>query len=161
MSNAGLLFPVMIWIMMAAMKLRATMAGFVAAAVMALAIMFAPQSAQAHPGHDHRPRPAQMQTSAPTDQLTVRPSKHQPQDRAAVHEQHTSLVSGLRQSSKPHSGCTGVCCGNGVSCCTAILNGPQADILDLGRSLSLRLSDVTIRAAPHPGGLRRPPRVAA
>lgn len=146
---------------MSAMKVRTIMAGCAAAAVMAFAILFTPQSAQAHPGHDHRPRLAQMQTSAPADQATVRPSKHQPSDRKAVHEQKTSLVSDLKQSSKPDGGCTGGCCGNGVCCCTAVLNGPQANFLDQARALSPRPSDVSTRAGTHPGGLRRPPRILA
>ena len=147
------------------------------AAILLIAVQFAPVAAEAHVGHSHGPdrhglQAQGLQTQAPgaaavaADTLACRQNGPvsriaTPEDRAQAAAQAVTAVQNARGAAADPNICVTGCCGTGMGCCGAALVvaspslPPRARTPRIGfaRLISVREADLR--------GLRRPPRLLA
>lgn len=147
------------------------------AAILLIAVQFAPVAARAHVGHSHGPEGYGLQVqglqtqahdaaAVADDTLTsdqTSPARRiaAPDDRARVAAQAVTAVQNARGADAGPNTCVTGCCGTGMGCCGAALVvaspnlPPRASTPRIGfaRLISVREADLR--------GLRRPPRLLA
>jgi hypothetical protein len=141
------------------MALRHPLAGLIWAAVLVIAVQFAPNLAFAHVGHDHHS--TGMVTSTQAKAPDVGASE-------ATGQKYLQVAAVVTESARPcsscpggTSGCSGKCCGTGMCCGAAVIQAPAPALPVAGLSLEVVWPIVDGRAGIDPDGLTRPPKILA
>lgn len=147
------------------------------AAILLIAVQFAPVAAEAHVGHSHGPdghglQAQGIQTQAPGDAAVAAETLTSgqtgpvsriatPEDRAQAAAQAVTAVQNARGAAAGPNICVTSCCGTGMGCCGAALVAaspsllPRASPPRVGFAHLISLREADLR------GLRRPPRLLA
>lgn len=146
------------------MSPRHQLTALIWAAIFMIAAQFVASSASAHSGHSH-------DHSMPSHSSSVTPLPH---DSDAINEAQlirsekaepsvsTSERVKLPAPSSKSGGCTGGCCGNGISCCGgAVLTSCSNCLPDFRTQTEIVSLAFEYRSGIDPEPLRRPPRTLA
>jgi hypothetical protein len=136
---------------------RKRLAGLIWAAIFVAAVQLVPSTAQAHAGHEHHSLVTMSFASHVTAEHHAIELAQRPADEMALMMQAQQD----QYSSVPSTGCTGGCCGTGVSCCGAALHVTPNSLPDLGRLSEILCVVFDARAGVDPDALARPPRTFA
>jgi hypothetical protein len=138
------------------MALTHNLAGLISAAFVVLALQLVANPALAHAGHDHSV-PATSSSASRLDHHQTSESAEQPAiepDLAAVDHQD-------QPTPAPSTGCTGGCCGVGMSCCGAVLPVSASGSPDLSGLAAVLATVCDQLAGIDPDALTRPPKSLA
>ncbi len=140
------------------------LAGLMWAAILVIAVQFAPNAAMAHSGHRHI---AASQDGATTHRTvpTQGIAAHDAVADVAKPKAHASQLTEPDErdrASRPSTGCVGGCCGSGLGCCgAAALAGSAQTLPQFDMRAEIVAFDVGIPSGIDLDTLARPPKSLA
>lgn len=144
------------------MSPRHRLAALIWAAIFTIAAQFVATSASAHSGHSHDHSAALHSSAVAPLPHDGDVSKEVQLVRSEKAELSVSAPEGVKLPSPPQSGgCIGGCCGNGISCCSAVLASCSNWLPDFGAQKEIASLAFEYRSGIDPEPLRRPPRTLA
>jgi hypothetical protein len=144
------------------MSPRTRLATLVWAAIFVIAAQFVAGSASAHSGHPHDRTVASRSFTA----AQLPHDGHATDEAHSAGQEKTELSLSASESAKlpgsPQSGgCSGVCCGNGIGCCGAVLAACSNCLPDLRAQKEIVSLVFDRNSGIDPEPLARPPRILA
>lgn len=144
------------------MSLRLRLAALIWATIFVIATQFVAGSALAHSGHSHDPSMASHSSSESALPHYGNAAKKAQLIRSEKIELSGGAPEGTKIPASPESsGCTGGCCGNGISCCGAVLTSCSNCLPDFRTQTEIVPLAFEYCSGTDPEPLRRPPRTLA
>lgn len=142
------------------MTLTGRLSRIVWAAIVLIAVQFAPVIAEAHSGHEHGLRGHSLQSQHATVAAThlkgstAEPAQTDIQIQFSAGAEVPRTASDMQHTTR----CAAGCCGAGMVCCSAVLASVPPNFPPVARSLRIGFVSSTLVLGIEPEGLRKPPR---